>query len=87
MDELKPCPFCGQTVAELSSVCDDEICGNFEDEELCPAYEPGGSCGGVYIVCNKCKGGCGSSTGWYRNRTDAVIAWNTRVTDILTEGL
>ena len=78
MDELNSCPFCGQSVAEFSTICDDELCGNFENEDLCPVYEPCGSCNGGYIICNKCKGGCGASTGWYINKQDAINAWNMR---------
>lgn len=76
MEKLKPCPFCGNSVAEHTTLQDCEMCANFEDEEMCPNFE---ACGyGHFIVCNVNKGGCGASTGWYQTIEEAVKAWNTR---------
>lgn len=80
---MKPCPFCGKSVAELSNLQDCEICANFED---CPeCYESVGLEVGAdfspcprFIVCAVNKGGCGASTGWYYNLDKLIGAWNKR---------
>lgn len=78
---LEPCPFCGKSVATVSNLLDCEICANFEDEN-CPNYEAEGSDGCPhFIVCDRSKGGCGASTGWYVNLEDLVSAWNRRADD------
>ena len=80
MINLIPCPFCGKSVAETTSVLDCELCANFEDEEMCPNYESCGSDGcGHLVVCNVHKGGCGASTGWYKTIEEAITAWNRRM--------
>lgn len=75
-EELIPCPFCGKSVAEHTTIQDCEMCANFEDEEMCPEYE---CCGhGHFVACNVNKGGCGASTGWYQTPEEATEAWNRR---------
>lgn len=79
-EQLKPCPFCGSEVAEITDAHDLEECGNFEDEGCpCEQYENPGSCGFITIVCNKNKGGCGASSGYYPMAERAVKAWNRRI--------
>lgn len=77
MDQLKPCPFCGKSVAEISDMKDCERCANFDQEDICQSFETPDSCG-VFIVCNFNRGGCGSSTGWHQTADRAVAAWNKR---------
>lgn len=78
MDNLKPCPFCGNSELDMSDVMDCEQCGNFEDEDKCPAFEPFGHCSMVFVVCSLYKGGCGASSGWYNTKKEAIDAWNRR---------
>ena len=76
--DLKPCPFCGKSVMALTDVKDIVECSNFECEDVCPAYGPSGSCGLYIVVCNVNDGGCGASTGYHVNKTEAMRAWNRR---------
>ncbi len=77
--ELKPCPFCGANVAELTNAHDLEECGNFEDENCpCEQYEDCGACGYHTIVCNVNNGGCGASSGYFSTEELAIKAWNRR---------
>lgn len=79
MEKLKPCPFCGKSQAELSTIYECENCGNFESEDCPECYDPVGSDGCMHIVvCDVRKGGCGSSTGWCVNAEKAIEAWNRR---------
>lgn len=73
---LKPCPFCGKSVAEFASLKEMEDCKHFEDD-TCPAYEIE-ECSGIRIICNVLKGGCGASTGYSFNKDNAVAMWNRR---------
>lgn len=77
---LKECPFCGKDVAELSSVCDCEICANADNGNICPVcYEPELPDNAMhFVVCTVLKGGCGCSTGWQKNAELAIEAWNRR---------
>lgn len=74
---LKPCPFCGKSVAVLSDVQDCEMCANFESN-ACPRFTNQKSCPWIFVVCNCSKGGCGTTTGWFRSEEDAIEAWNRR---------
>ena len=79
MKELISCPFCGKNVATISTVADCELCANFEEEEVCEAYEESGSCGMKFVVCAFNAGGCGASSGWHKTEQEAIDAWNNRV--------
>ena len=78
MPDLKPCPFCGKSVAEMSDAKDCESCANFENEDACPAYETMDPCPWKFVVCSCDKGGCGASSGWKLNVEAAIEAWNRR---------
>lgn len=39
---------------------------------------------GERICCDKTRGGCGSSTGYYRYKKDAIAAWNRRAEPAIT---
>lgn len=62
---LLPCPFCGNTKAELESTDDELIELGFHPEQW-------------QIVCSVQDNGCGASSGWYKNPDNAQIQWNTR---------
>lgn len=81
MNELKPCPFCGKTVAGFASAKEEEDCKFFEDSERCEAFVYNG-CPCIKIVCNMQKGGCGASTGYCWSQADAIEKWNKRHSEI-----
>lgn len=88
MDNLKPCPFCGKEgTALIETVQSCEECKNFEDEDLCPAYEPfddtPDKCPFKAVVCVVYKGGCGASAGWRNSIEKAIEAWNNRIQEDL----
>ena len=72
MVELKPCPFCGKSVAECGTVAEHECKDkNSLGYEWCAEH--------FDVVCNYIKGGCGASTGKsYATPEDAIEAWNRR---------
>lgn len=67
--ELKPCPFCGQTKYLVVGT----------DEELNTCVE--GTIPGFYTVCCSAaegKGGCGATSGFKKDREEAIELWNKR---------
>ena len=77
--ELKPCPFCGGEVAEITNAHELEDCASFESEGCpCELYEDSGFCSLYSIVCSMNRGGCGSSSGYFSTEEKAVEAWNRR---------
>lgn len=80
--KLKPCPFCGKRVAEISDAHELAECGNFEAEECpCESFENAVECGLKIVVCNVQRGGCGASSGYCLTREQAVYEWNRRAND------
>lgn len=77
-EELKPCPFCGGNMVEVTNAHDLEECANFEDE-VCPCerYETV-DCSYFTVLCNMNKGGCGATSGYYETKEKAIAAWNRR---------
>lgn len=68
MNELKPCPFCGKSVAAIFTVAETD--GDYDNEWANTHY---------VAVCTYEDGGCGSC-GTCRNETKekAAEAWNMR---------
>ncbi len=75
MAELKPCPFCGKSVANVDSVANHEMIDEYEPDYSWRSKR-------YDVVCDYNNGGCGASTGG-NNATpeDAIEAWNRRVDD------
>lgn len=70
MMELKPCPFCGKSVAESGTIADLLITDDDWDEAH------------YSVICNYNNGGCGMMLGyWYETEEDARNAWNRRAND------
>ena len=69
-NEFKSCPFCGNTniviITCLNDCCDNEVCDG------CSLIQ-------YAVCCDGNNGGCGSHTGYYRNKEKAIEAWNRRV--------
>ena len=66
MEELKPCPFCGKSLAELGTAAEIDM-----------DTEPGAD-NERAVVCDYNAGGCGATSG-YRNTPEAAVeAWNRR---------
>lgn len=80
IEKLLPCPFYGAEATEITDVHDLEECGNFEYEDCpCELYEDSGNFGYYTIVCSANRGGCGSSSGYFPTKEQAIEAWNKRV--------
>lgn len=80
--ELKPCPFCGKSVATLSDAKELEDCSRYDDDDRCPAcMDWSGACGYHTVVCGVPEGGCGAASGYYASKEEAVAAWNRRAKD------
>lgn len=79
MNKIKPCPFCGKSVAEVLNAHGLEECANFEDDSCpCNQYEDAGKCQFHTVVCGMNKGGCGASSGYFSTKEAAIYAWNRR---------
>lgn len=72
MSELKPCPFCGGTNIIIANC---KTLGDCEDSDECEED------GFVSAVCDYNQHGCGASNGYYKNKKEAIEAWNRRVGD------
>lgn len=73
MSELKPCPFCGKTVANVATVAEHE----YTDKD---SVGYGFASTHFDVVCDYENGGCGASTGkQYDTPEEAIDAWNRRV--------
>ena len=64
MNELKPCPFCGNKSVETAEI--------FVHTGL---HEGGWT---WVVRCNFLKGGCGSQCGSRETEEEAIKLWNTR---------
>lgn len=69
--ELKPCPFCGKTVAFCATVAEIELVD--EDD-----YRYDSFANQYQVCCDYQNGGCGSCTGSHQSEDDAIEAWNRR---------
>ena len=84
MEELKPCPFCGNIESlRFATRRDLEDCSDFDDCEaekcargMCDMYD-NWDC----VVCSYQDGGCGASSGYESCPAKAVEAWNRRTND------
>lgn len=65
MSELKKCPFCGET----------------EPVRLVVAKGEDGWRDRYFVLCNYEDGGCGTESGWYHSKIEAIEAWNRRAED------
>lgn len=72
MTDLKRCPFCGKSVAHISTYQEIEGCENFE---VC------NDCDYVAVICDFNKGGCGASSGFRRTEKEAIDLWNRRAVE------
>ena len=71
MQELKPCPFCGNEslfVGTIAEIYEEELNLN-EDSLWHELYE---------VVCDCTQGGCGASCGISTSAEGAVEVWNRR---------
>ena len=66
MEELKACPFCGKSLAELGTAAEIDM----DDEE--------GADNEWAVVCAYNSGGCGATSGYRPTPEGAVEAWNRR---------
>ena len=68
-NELKPCPFCGNTNIVIKT-CSDNCCDPIMCDE-CPQLQ-------YTVCCDGNNGGCGSHSGYYLKKEEAIEAWNRR---------
>lgn len=76
---LKPCPFCGNNIG-IGVFDENEM--DIRDEDDCvktPYYSVCCSVNKFDIEVPNWKPGCGSSSGFYETKEEAIIAWNNRV--------
>ena len=73
--ELKPCPFCGKSVAHVDSVANHGMMDEYESNYSWSSNH-------YDVVCDYNSGGCVASTG-KDNATpeEAIEAWNRRVSE------
>lgn len=70
MEQLKPCPFCGNDAADLVSLFDEDEYELFlDDVKPHQMYK---------IICRETNGGCGTSIGYQGSKEKAIEAWNRR---------
>ena len=69
MEDLKPCPFCGERLAPALMIRD-------ASHGLNNMYQ---------IECEIDTGGCGARSGWFFWRDEAVNKWNRRATNEHTD--
>lgn len=74
--KLKPCPFCGKSVAIFTDMKELEECYNYDQgicddlDYVCSRYP--------IVVCDATKGGCGASAGYGESKKEAIEKWNRR---------
>lgn len=71
MEQLKPCPFCGKSVAYAGTIADIELLDS-DDENFDWASTH------YCVVCCYNSGGCGSCGGIRKTVEEAIEAWNRR---------
>ena len=81
-EQLKLCPFCGNSAVDLTNIHNLGDCGNFDTNDCpCEKYQNPGECNYHTVVCNFNKGGCGAISGYYPTEERAIAAWNRRIYD------
>lgn len=71
-NELKPCPFCGKSVAKVATIAGIEM---MDTDNINYAW----SIRHYSVVCNYLSGGCGAMVGTsHETEAEAIEAWNRR---------
>ena len=80
VESLRPCPFCGNSRAEVITDVDEFVAewgdDGWHQEEMLkhlrkrPYYA---------VCCSVMNDGCGAISGWKVDKTSAIAAWNRRV--------